>query len=127
VERARLRGLVAYTPEGFAAAPEAATAGFDALLCAHVVEHMTFPVAADLLRSYLPYLRPGGRVVLITPQEAGFRSDPTHVERFDLAKLAALFAALGLAPERSYSFPLPRLAGRLFRHNEFVALARNPG
>jgi len=127
VERARLRGLVAYTPEAFAAAPEAILAGFDALLCAHVVEHMTFPEAAGLLRSYLPYVRSGGRVVLITPQEAGFRSDPTHVERFDFARLAALLTELGLAAERSYSFPLPRLAGRLFPHNEFVALARKTG
>ena len=66
-------------------------------------------------------------MVLITPQEAGFRSDPTHVEAFDFARLAALVGELGLAAERSYSFPLPRLAGRLFPHNEFVALARKTG
>jgi SAM-dependent methyltransferase len=127
VERARARGLVAYTPEAFASAPEAAPGAFDALLCAHVIEHMTFAEAAGLLRAYLPYLRSEGRVVLITPQQAGFRSDPTHVERFDFAKLAALLAELGLAAERHYSFPLPRLAGRLFPHNECVALARKPG
>jgi SAM-dependent methyltransferase len=127
VERARERGLLAYTPEAFASAREAAPGAFDALLCAHVVEHMTFAEAAQLLRGYLPYLRVGGRVVLITPQEAGFRSDPTHVEAFDFAKLAALFTELGLAAERSYSFPLPRPAGRLFPHNEFVALARKTG
>jgi 2-polyprenyl-3-methyl-5-hydroxy-6-metoxy-1,4-benzoquinol methylase len=127
VERARARGLVAYTPEAFASAPEAAPAAFDALLCAHVIEHMTFAEAAGLLRGYLPYLRPGGRVVLITPQEAGFRSDPSHVEAFDFAKLAALLAELRLAAERSYSFPLPRPAGRVFLHNEFVALARKAG
>jgi SAM-dependent methyltransferase len=127
VERARERGLVAYTPEAFASSTDAAPGAFDALLCAHVVEHMTFAEAARLLGGYLPYLRPGGRVVLITPQEAGFRSDPTHVEPFDFARLAALVAELGLAAERSYSFPLPRPAGRLFPHNEFVALARKAG
>lgn len=33
---------------------------------------------------------------------------------------------LGLQVEKSYSFPLPRLAGRLFKYNEFVLVARKP-
>jgi SAM-dependent methyltransferase len=127
VERARRRGLVAYTPEAFAAAPEAVPGAFDALLFAHVLEHMHFGAAVVLVRSYVPYLRVGGRALLIAPQEAGFRSDPTHVERFDAARLASVARQAGLLPERSYSFPLPRLAGRLFVHNESVLLARRPG
>jgi hypothetical protein len=80
-----------------------------------------------LVRRYLPYLRPQGRTVLIAPQEAGFASDPTHVEFFDFAALAAVQAENGLAAERAYSFPLPRPFGRVFLYNEFVSLARRPG
>jgi SAM-dependent methyltransferase len=127
VERARGRGLVAYTPEAFAAAPEAAPESFDALLFSHVLEHMAFAEAAALVRGHLPYLRPGGRAVLITPQEAGFASDPTHVTFLDFAALAALVAEVGLRGESAYSFPFPRPVGRLFRYNEFVCLARRPG
>ncbi len=78
------------------------------------------------MRSYLPFLRPGGRVVLITPQIAGFRSDPTHVEFFDFAALTRLAGLLELTVERHYSFPFPQFVGRFFRHNDFVLLARKP-
>ncbi len=43
-----------------------------------------------MLRPYLPSVRPGGRVVFITPQERGFASDPTHVEFTDHEALAAV-------------------------------------
>jgi hypothetical protein len=66
----------------------------------------------------------GGRVVLITPQEAGFRSDPTHVELVDDRRLARLCEASALAVGASYSFPFPRPVGRWFKYNEFVVIAR---
>jgi SAM-dependent methyltransferase len=127
VAHARRRGLVAYTPEAFVPSSDATPGGFDALLFAHVLEHMVFAEAVELVRRYLPYLRPGGRTVLITPQEAGFASDPTHVAFLDFAALAALERELGLRGERAYSFPFPRPAGRVFRYNEFVSLARRAG
>jgi len=120
------RDLIAYTPEAFRASAHAQPGRFDALLCAHVVEHMRFAEAQALLAEYLPYLRAGGRAVLITPQEAGFASDATHVEFMDLGALDRLARAIGLAPERAYSFPFPRAAGRLFKYNEFVLVARVP-
>ena len=43
-----------------------------------------------MLRTYLPMVRAGGRVVLITPQERGYRFDPTHVRWSDHAVLAEL-------------------------------------
>jgi hypothetical protein len=66
-------------------------------------------------------------VVLITPQESGFASDATHVAFTGFDELARLLAEHGLVPERRYSFPFPRPAGRFFRHNEFVVVARRPG
>jgi SAM-dependent methyltransferase len=125
VETARARGCTAFVPEELRASPYA-DALFDALLFAHVLEHTDAAGAETLVRGYLGYLRRGGRVVWITPQEAGQRSDPTHVELFDWEKLEALARRLGLERERAYSFPFPRFAGRFFVHNEFVFVARRP-
>jgi SAM-dependent methyltransferase len=124
---ARQRGLVAFTPEEFVASAEASAGRFDSLLFAHVAEHMTPPEARHLLERYLPYVRAGGRAVLITPQEAGYRSDPTHVAFYDFVMLRGLARAIGLTPRAAYSFPLPRLAGGLFKYNEFVLIAEQPG
>jgi SAM-dependent methyltransferase len=115
------RGLRAFLPDDFKlsfAAPS-----FDTLLFSHVLEHMTFEAAVALVAEYLPYLKDAGRVVLITPQGRGFKSDPTHVEPFELPKLKAVNARLGLKTIRQYSFPLPALFGEVFTHNEFVSVA----
>jgi hypothetical protein len=88
---------------------------------------MTGAEAKALLDSYLPFLRPGGRVVVFTPQERGFAADPSHIEFLDFGRVRALCAQAGLRVERSYSFPLPRWGGRLFAYNEFVVVARLPG
>ena len=85
IAEARARGFTAYTAEEFPTCPDAKPERYDSLLFAHVLEHMTQAEASDLVGSYLPYLRPGGQVVIIVPQEAGFASDPTHVEFVDRA------------------------------------------
>jgi 2-polyprenyl-3-methyl-5-hydroxy-6-metoxy-1,4-benzoquinol methylase len=120
VEAARARGFEAYTPETFHAEP----ASFDSFLVAHVLEHLTEVEADSLLETYLPYVRPGGRAILITPQERTYAMDPTHIRFMDFAALEALARRFGLGPERAYSFPLPRWAGRVVPHNEFVVVAR---
>ena len=112
VQVARARGCRAFTPDEFAVSQFATEGSFDGLLLAHVVEHMHFAEAVRLLEEHLRFVRPGGRVVLIAPQEAGYRSDPTHVEFME--------------HERAYSFPFPRFVGRIFPHNEFVAVGRRP-
>ncbi len=121
---ARSLGLTAYTPEEFLASGDCGQASYDAMLLAHVVEHMDRDGAAGILAEYLRFLKPGGRVVLITPQEAGYRSDDTHVRYVDFDGLADLAGTIGFAVIRQYSFPFPRMAGRIFRHNEFVAVTR---
>jgi 2-polyprenyl-3-methyl-5-hydroxy-6-metoxy-1,4-benzoquinol methylase len=126
VEIARRRGCIAFTPDEFAASEYARDAVFDGLLCAHVVEHMNFDEASTLLAEHLRFVRPGGRVALLAPQEAGFRSDPTHVEFMDLARLRQLLDTHGVVCERAYSFPFPRVVGRVFPHNEFVVVGRLP-
>jgi len=123
---ARQHGFVAYTPDEFLTSPDARPASFDSLLFAHVLEHLPNGAAAELVAHYLPYLRPGGRVILITPQESGYRSDPTHVEFLDFEALRGIAATCGLRPQRQYSFPFPRSLGRLFRYNEFVVVTASP-
>lgn len=120
---ARRRGLTAYTTEEFRDSVDAAPAGYDSLILAHVMEHVDAEVAEGILTEYLPYLRSGGRVVFITPQEVGYRSDATHVRFVDLAELRRHSEAVGLHVLKAYSFPFPRLAGKIFRHNEFVLVA----
>jgi SAM-dependent methyltransferase len=121
---ARSRGLTVFTPDEFEASEYAAPGRFDSLLCAHVVEHMPLDAAVELLRPYLPSVGRGGKVIIITPQERGFRSDPTHVEFVDFDALHDLAVRLDLAPESQRSFPFPRSAGRMFTYNEFVVVAR---
>jgi SAM-dependent methyltransferase len=132
VRHARGLGLTALTSEEFFSSKHATPSSYDSLLLAHVVEHMTPSEARELVRSYLPFLRPGGTVLFICPQERGFRSDPTHVTWTTAEDLAELARDCGLAPVSARSFPLPRRAGKLFTYNEFVvraqlALDRGPG
>jgi SAM-dependent methyltransferase len=127
VEAARGKGLDAYTPAEFDASPQARQQSYDTLLFSHVLEHMSEREARSLVESYLPYLRPGGRVVVFTPQERGYAADPTHVEFMDFERVQSLCRELGLRVERSYSFPLPRRAGPIFPYNEFVVIAHFPG
>jgi 2-polyprenyl-3-methyl-5-hydroxy-6-metoxy-1,4-benzoquinol methylase len=120
---ARTHGFEAYPVDEFLQTDHARPGAFDSLLVAHVVEHMSESEAVAMLKSYLPYLKPRGRVCFITPQEAGYRTDATHVRFVDFTGLAELGRALGLNPTRHYSFPFPRAVGKVFPYNEFVALA----
>ena len=124
LREARAAGLTVYSPEDFRAAPEAAHRAFDSLLVAHVLEHMSFEQAVALVRDHLAYVRPGGQVILITPQELGYDSDHTHVQFMDFSTLRRIAESLGLTVTRAYSFPFPRIMGRLFKYNEFVLTAR---
>ena len=118
-------GHEAYSPAEFAAAQQTVDGRtFDTLLCSHVLEHLDESTGVDLLQTYLPQVRSGGRVVLITPQERGQRSDPTHVRFMSRHALAALADKCGLTIVRASSFPLPRVFGRWFIYNETVTIAR---
>jgi 2-polyprenyl-3-methyl-5-hydroxy-6-metoxy-1,4-benzoquinol methylase len=119
VALAKERGLKAFTPNEFRAAPES----FDSLLFAHVLEHLLDKDANELIGRYLRYLKPGGRVVLITPQEAGYKTDETHIRFVDFSDLRSHSTAACLLHQRSFSFPFPRPVGKIFPYNEFVVIA----
>lgn len=116
---ARSRGFNAFTPDELREKPQS----FDSLLIAHVLEHLNSAQVEAMLFNYLVYLKPRGKLILITPQERGFAPDSTHVRFVDFAMLHGIVAQYGFAVEKSYSFPFPRWAGRFFRYNEFVVTA----
>ena len=126
VEVARARGFRALTVDEFFASDEPELATFDALLIAHVIEHLSPASGLALLQDYLPRLRTGGTVFFICPQERGFSSDPTHIRWTTGEDLQDLACEVGLVPERWTSFPFPRAAGKAFRYNEFNLVARKP-
>ena len=123
VEITRKQGLTAFTLEEFQESTFNNREQFDSILLAHVVEHMTQQEAAGLLKLYLPVLKSRGKVIIICPQEAGYKSDPTNVEFMDFSKLHNINKQLGLSVLREYSFPFPRFMGRLFIYNEFVVVS----
>lgn len=127
VEAARGQGLTAFTPADFFNSAFNQLGTFDSLLLSHVAEHMTRAEVVNLIQRYLPLVKPDGRLILFTPQEAGFRTDPTHVEFMDLEKLQAICSELPFVPERLCSFPFPRIFGKIFIYNEFVLVGRRPG
>jgi 2-polyprenyl-3-methyl-5-hydroxy-6-metoxy-1,4-benzoquinol methylase len=120
VAAARAAGVRAFTPSEFLASGLATRGSFDSLLVSHVLEHMTRAQAVELMQEHVAYVRAGGTVVLITPQERGFRSDSSHVEFMDFDALREVAAAVQLSVRRTYSFPFPRTAGSIFVYNEFV-------
>ncbi len=123
---ARERGVTALTVAEWEASELRRPESFDGMLLAHVIEHMSASEATALLDDYLPYLRPGGKVFFVCPQERGYASDPTHVRFTTGDDLAELAGQVGLRPEPWFSFPFPRWAGRPFIYNEFCLLATKP-
>lgn len=126
IAAARARGVQALTVEEWDASPLRQPESFDGLLVAHVIEHMDEADGIALLRMYLPYLKPGGRVFFVCPQERGYASDPTHVRFTDGDDLVQLARTVGLEADSWFSFPFPRWAGKPFKYNEFCLLARKP-
>ena len=124
IATARARGLTAYTTDEFVTSPDARLGGFDSALFAHVLEHLTRDAATALVREYLPYVGPSGRVVVICPQERGQASDPTHLTFLPAPAIASILEQCGLVVERTTSFPFPTWAGRWFTHNETIVIGR---
>jgi 2-polyprenyl-3-methyl-5-hydroxy-6-metoxy-1,4-benzoquinol methylase len=123
VEACRQRGLQAITVDEL----DDSVGTFDGLLAAHLLEHLEPGTEAEVLRPYTRYLQPGARIVLICPQQRGFRSDATHTVFFDDARLAGTLRAIGASVEAQRSFPFPRAVGKVFTYNEFVTVGRWDG
>lgn len=123
---ARDRGVIALTVPQWEASELRQPESFDGMLLAHLIEHLDPSDARQILDAYLPYLKPGGRVFFVCPQERGYDSDPTHIRFIDGDALAELATSVGLQPQPWFSFPFPRWAGKAFIYNEFCLLAVKP-
>jgi 2-polyprenyl-3-methyl-5-hydroxy-6-metoxy-1,4-benzoquinol methylase len=125
IELCRTRGLVTFTPEEFFGSHYGSSGPiFDSLLFSHVLEHMSESDATTLIRQYATLLKGGGQIIIITPQEVGFKSDNTHVNFTDFETIARILSTLGFKIRVRRSFPFPRFMGKLFVYNEFVVSAR---
>ncbi len=124
IATARQRGLRAWTTDEWPGCVDEIADHYDAMLLAHVLEHVQAADGDEIIRGYLPYLRDNARLVLICPQEKGYTTDATHVRFVDFDAMVATAERLGFRAERRYSFPFPRLAGKAFPYNEFVVVAR---
>lgn len=122
IEIAKSRGFKACTVSEFDRSLWNKPGTFDSILVSHVLEHLDEKSGGKLLKNYLPLLKERGKVIIITPQEAGFHSDATHKEFMDFTKIHRLLQNVGLKILRSYSFPFPRFLGYIFKDNEFVVV-----
>lgn len=119
----RNAGLMAYLPPQFHKEMILdPSRKFDSLLFSHIAEHMNQERFIELFNEYRYALMKNGRVVLITPQAAGYKSDPTHVNFLDLNAHKDLCISLGFELVAAYSFPFPEWVGSLFVHNEYVSI-----
>lgn len=95
---------------------------FDSMLLAHVLEHMSTDEGIEIIKSYLPYVK--DKVVVICPQQKGFKTDDTHTNFLTHEDIYAIMVRSGLKVKKVYSFPFARPAGHVFKHNETVVVAQ---
>ncbi len=122
VEIAKQRGLQVFVTEEFHKSKFFSPNTFDSILLSHVAEHMKEGEAVDLLKTYLPLLKPNGKIIIITPQELGYGSDQTHVQFVDFETDSRIIKGIGCKVLKLYSFPFPRIIGRIFKYNEFICV-----
>jgi SAM-dependent methyltransferase len=124
VEVAKANGLIAFTPDEFQNSSFNKPYTFDSLLLSHIAEHMKLDEVVQILHEYLNLLKPEGKIILITPQEVGYRSDASHIEFMNFPKLREISAQINFKVIKKYSFPFPRLFGYLFIYNEFISVSK---
>jgi SAM-dependent methyltransferase len=122
IETCQNKGFQAFRVEEFQTTFGAQN--FQTLIMSHLLEHMSIQESVDLINFYKPYLVNQAKVIAITPQEVGYRSDHTHAEFVDFSKLREIFQKSGVELQTEYSFPFPRFMGKIFIYNEFVAIGR---
>lgn len=120
VEFTKCLGFQAVSSNEFEKMLPALKETFDSILISHVIEHMTPENALNLLTAYLPALKKGGKVILICPQQRGYKSDETHETYFDRVMQKELAQKVCGKKLQYRSFPLPPFFGRAFIYNEHI-------
>ena len=78
---------------------------YDLMAGFEVIEHVTLQDAADLLRDCFKPIKPGGKIMLTTPNTyypPGFLRDATHITPFCYDELAGLLAVCVFKPTAIY-------------------------
>lgn len=96
---------------------------FDNLLISHVLEHLPTQDHHAFLQEYLPFLKIGGKVVILIPQVAGFKQDSDHKHFWTPALISEYLHDNKLSILRIGSFPLPTWFGQIFIYNEWFVIA----
>ncbi len=75
---------------------------YDGIFCSHLVEHLDYSAATSLLQSCHGALRPGGVMVIVTPNSNDlwvlgelFWLDPTHIRLYPLKLLEVMCRSAG--------------------------------
>ena len=123
VQYCKDNGLDAWTAQDFDVLFDS-TEKFDYLLFAHVLEHLKNEEQTILVKNYLKFLAPKGKVVIITPQIKGYKSDSTHLTFTDDVRIERILQDNGLEVISNKSFPFPKFFGRYFKYNEFQIIAQ---
>ena len=123
IEVSQSRGLEAYTVDDFLRSHYNKPGTFDSILLAHVAEHMIGDDFVLVLQQYIHLLKYEGKIIIITPQEKGFKSDDTHVQFMDFDTIKKLLLRVGFKTIKQYSFPFFKFIGHFFKYNEFITIA----
>ena len=91
---------------------------FDNLIFSHVLEHLLPDEHAVILNNYLPYLKSGGRVIVLIPQRAGFDGDDDHRHFWTLNAMETFLEQNHLITQKKGTFPFPEFVGTFFKYNE---------
>jgi O-antigen chain-terminating methyltransferase len=145
VEECRTRGLEAELADGVEALAALPTESCSAVSAFHIIEHLPFESVVKLLDESLRVLRPGGVVILETPNPGNllvaaerFYLDPTHRNPLPSELTAWLLQARGFADVQilplhpaqtdsleEYSDPMLRLLqDKLFGPQDYGAIGR---
>jgi len=125
VDYCNSHGLSAQTTEEFDSSQLINNKVFDDIIFAHVLEHMNIFDSTQLVRKYVKFLKHDGRIIIITPQQMGFRSDPTHKQYLDFSGIKKIIEDNGFHVNLNKSFPFPRVFGKIFKYNEFFTVSTN--
>lgn len=146
VARALAHGLDVVAGDVFDA-PLEVDRQFDLITMEHLIEHFSPSDAFRLLADYVHRLRPGGRLILVTPNPSDwtvlseiFWLDPTHVRPYPARLLAAMLTDLGMRVTHTSTELLVRLGlrsalarpigrirfGREFQRMNLIVVAERP-
>lgn len=117
VQAVRGKGFEAFTPEEFEQGD--LSESFDLLVLSHVVEHMDPDGLLEFMERCLSWVRPGGRVLVVTPTgHPHFHLDFDHVKPYYPQGFKAFFGE-GTAQVRAPSRAILKLRDIRFRRSPF--------